>query len=742
MQKTEFILNQFNIVVEKNLFPLVPIFNHSNRPIVPWSNKDNLIKNLEEIKVQKITFNYKNKQEENKQGTITGLAIVTGIKSNIIVIDLDRNHGRKNIDGIKNFKEIVDTLEEKEEIKHQILNTFSVKTPNGGLHLYFKYKEGLRTGANAELGIDLRSDGGIIVAPGTMRKIKDSEDNEVIREYKVYRNSEIVEMPQSLYEEIHKYFGAENKILKKNVTAVNSNSTVEKYFNTKLDGERNNAMISFLGMLITQPKFREYNMLYKMADMYNKVYMERPLEDKVLHEKVNSALSYAKPSYCDERGKVIEWRLVNYILENIPMYKRGNILYMYNEEHNIYETPELEDIKKLFFQYAVEDTDKKSTKAKSFLETLIMECERENYTHDSKYYINCMNGIIDINTDKLTNYDSKYKLEVQFRGRYMSLEEYEDKFMKSKFKILLEDILDHESIITLQEAWGTMISPHSEEVQKCFIYLGEGSNGKSTLFSIQQALIGDREKICGIGLGQFGEQFHMSMAEGKVVNIVVDDDLSDNKKVNGVFKSIVCGEPITVNRKNKDLQRMQFNMAMFFGLNRMPQAIDKSDGFFRRLTIIPFNTTFGTEEEVDKGLRDKVKIPGISNEIINNEMDLVFMWAYQGLQRLKSNSWIITENGASNKEKEEYRQEADSAYAFFKINIEKSKERDIKASVVYQNYTNWCLEEGIRPMNGTQFGKQLKSVGIKKTRKSDGIYYLDIKFKNKKNPLNNINLKD
>lgn len=741
MQKKNTVVEKFSRVAEKSLFPLVPIFNFSNRPIVPWVNESNLIKNLEELENQELVFNYKNKQDEDRQGIITGLAIVTGKRSNIIVIDLDRNHGDGNVDGIKNFKELVDNLQEQEDIANQIFNTFSVRTPNGGLHLYFKYKEGLKTGANAELGIDLRSDGGIIVAPGTTRKIKDNADGEEVKEYKVYKNNEIAEMPQCLYEELHKYFGVKDKTSRRKIKSKNNNSKVEKYFNPKLDGERNNAMISFLGMLVTQPKFRNYEMLYKMADMYNKVYMQIPLEDDVLHQKVNSALSYAKPPYCDEKGKVVEWRLVNHILENVPMYRRGHVLYVYDEKQNVYETPDLEDIKKLFFKYAIEDEDKKSSKAKSFLETLMLECERDNYNYDSKNYINCINGVIDINDDKLVNHDSRYKLDIQFKGRYMPLEEYESKFKESKFKALLEDILDSESIITLQESWGMMISPHSEEVQKCFIYLGEGSNGKSTLFSIQEALVGDKDKICGIGLGQFGEQFHMSMGEGKVVNIVVDDDLSENKKVNGVFKSVVCGEPITVNKKNKDLQRMQFNMAMFFGLNRMPQAVDKSDGFFRRLIIIPFNVTFGTKEEVENGLRDKEKIPGIANEIINNEMDIVFMWAYEGLQRLKSNNWIITENGASNKEKEEYRQEADSTYAFYKINIEKSKGISIKASILYQMYNDWCLEEGIRPMNGTQFGKQLKSVGVRKVRKSDGVYYLDIKLK-EKNPLNSSYLKD
>lgn len=197
---------------------------------------------------------------------------------------------------------------------------------------------------------------------------------------------------------------------------------------------------------------------------------------------------------------------------------------------------------------------------------------------------------------------------------------------------------------------------------------------------------------------------------------------------------MVCGEPVTVNRKNKDLVRLGFNMTMFFGLNRLPSAADKSTGFFRRPIIIPFNVSFGTEKEVAEGTRDKIKDTGIADRIINNELDIVFMWAYEGLKRVKSNKWKVTVSEAAEQEMEEYREEVDSAYAFFKEKISLVPKKGIKIpkADIYRAYDSWCISNNIIPMNPTHFGRQLLSFGVKQKKSNSVGYYLDIEISNLK----------
>lgn len=89
------------------------------------------------------------------------LGILTGAASGVVVIDIDPRHGG-------------DVELERLEREHGPLNTLTVRTGGGGQHFYFNMPEGLHLGnsvgrsdgkSGIAPGIDVRGDGGLIVAP-------------------------------------------------------------------------------------------------------------------------------------------------------------------------------------------------------------------------------------------------------------------------------------------------------------------------------------------------------------------------------------------------------------------------------------------------------------------------------------------------------------------------------------------------------------------------------------------------
>ena len=690
-------------IINKNLFPIVPLFNDSKIPRVKWSDKDCQIKSKEE-------FNNLSSKMYKKE--VTGFSLLTGRDSNTIVIDIDKNHGDKSVDGEESFKELIKDLSEDD--KGQILNTFAVKTPNGGTHLYFKYREGLKNKANYVAGVDIRTDGGLIVLPSSKVKV-----NEDIRQYIITNDNNINEMPKALFDiflELDK--PAKRKV---EVTAVTTNVAYK-------EGARNQELFKEVIGIVSNSTIRDIGIISSIAKGLNLLKCKPPLDDEEVNSIVTSISQRLFPPYCNSKGNVELFELAQYLLSNAPCYTKGNLWFKYDNKEGVYKYLEFKEVQKLYFNYAINSSDKTVIKSKNFAEILMLNSDDAREVQDEKKYINCRNGIIDVERNILLKHSSLYKTEVQFQANLITDPlEFKDSFDKSEFKRFLNDILDENSIKTLQEALGLMLSPHAREVQNCFIYKGEGSNGKSATFDIQEALIKDNKHVCSIGLGDFGETFAISVAEGKHVNIVRDDELS-GKTVNKAFKSMVCGEPVTVNRKNKDLVRLGFNMTMFFGLNRLPSAADKSTGFFRRPIIIPFNTSFGTKKEVEEGIRDKLKDPLITHRIIQSELDIVFTWAYVGLNRVRKNNWKVTVSKAAEQEMEEYREEVDSAYAFFKekITIVPKKSIKIPKGDVYKIYENWCTSNSILPMNKTHFGRQLSSFGVKNIKSNSIGYYLDI----------------
>lgn len=84
----------------------------------------------------------------------------------LFVVDLDRNHGN-GADGIAEFAKLVARLGAGLPLKPGP----RVRTPRGGLHVYFASPSGLRIRNRTGLapGVDVRGEGGVVMAPPSVR---------------------------------------------------------------------------------------------------------------------------------------------------------------------------------------------------------------------------------------------------------------------------------------------------------------------------------------------------------------------------------------------------------------------------------------------------------------------------------------------------------------------------------------------------------------------------------------------
>jgi hypothetical protein len=88
------------------------------------------------------------------QGTAYNIGIRTGPESNLTVVDIDCH---SEVNGFDSFRMV--------ELEHESITTLSVRTPSGGRHLYFQYIEGSGNRAGVLPSVDVRSNGGYVVAP-------------------------------------------------------------------------------------------------------------------------------------------------------------------------------------------------------------------------------------------------------------------------------------------------------------------------------------------------------------------------------------------------------------------------------------------------------------------------------------------------------------------------------------------------------------------------------------------------
>jgi hypothetical protein len=120
----------------------IPIIAKSKRPMVPWTPFQEKAPTAEQLKGWFAT-----RPDAN-------IGIVTGAVSGLVVLDIDVGHGG------------ADSLAGLEAHYRKLPPTVEAETGGGGRHFYFRHPGGMvRNRAGIAPGIDLRGDGGMIVAP-------------------------------------------------------------------------------------------------------------------------------------------------------------------------------------------------------------------------------------------------------------------------------------------------------------------------------------------------------------------------------------------------------------------------------------------------------------------------------------------------------------------------------------------------------------------------------------------------
>lgn len=122
-----------------------------------------------------------------------------------------------------------------------------------------------------------------------------------------------------------------------------------------------------------------------------------------------------------------------------------------------------------------------------------------------------------------------------------------------------------------------------------------------------------------------------------------------------------------------------------FSTNNLPHTKDASYGFMRRLSILHFKNTV-KEENRDRDLKEKLKL----------EAQGIFLWAVEGVKRLKENNFKFSECTTSNEVIKQYEKELNPMVLFFdecirKVNEEHREDRRI----IYNSFKVWAEANGM-----------------------------------------------
>lgn len=306
------------------------------------------------------------------------------------------------------------------------------------------------------------------------------------------------------------------------------------------------------------------------------------------------------------------------------------------------------------------------------------------------YLVNVRNGLLDIRDMSFKEHTPSYLSTVQLNV------EYNPHAHCPQFEKFLNEVLDCRLIPLVQEILGYLLTTNTS-AQKSFVLLGPARTGKSTLLWVVEYLLLGKKNVSNIPWQEIGDKFKTAELLGKLAN-VFSDLPSKSIDDTGIFKVVTGEDYLMAEKKNKNPFKFRPFARLVFSCNELPKNyVDRTEGFYRRLIIVPFNRQID-KNKIDKALKYKFQ----------REKEGIFNWALEGLKRLYENNFEFSENELTDGVKKEYKRENNNVISFVEECCELDGLFSCSRIELYESYKEFCVEAGLKALSQIKFNKELE----------------------------------
>ncbi|MGU8948584.1 DNA primase family protein [Clostridium perfringens] len=306
------------------------------------------------------------------------------------------------------------------------------------------------------------------------------------------------------------------------------------------------------------------------------------------------------------------------------------------------------------------------------------------------YLVNVRNGLLDIRDMSFKEHTPSYLSTVQLNV------EYNPQVDCPQFKKFLNEVLDCKLIPLVQEIVGYLLTTNTVS-QKAFVFWGPARTGKSTLLWVVEYLLLGKKNVSNIPWQEIGDKFKTAELLGKLAN-VFSDLPSKSIDDTGIFKVVTGEDYLMAEKKNKNPFKFKPFARLVFSCNELPRNyVDRTEGFYRRLIIVPFNRQI-EKSKIDKALKYKFQ----------REKEGILNWALEGLKRLYENNFEFSENELTDGVKKEYKRENNNVISFVEECCELDSLFSCSRIELYEAYKEFCVEAGLKALSQIKFNKELE----------------------------------
>lgn len=275
---------------------------------------------------------------------------------------------------------------------------------------------------------------------------------------------------------------------------------------------------------------------------------------------------------------------------------------------------------------------------------------------------------------------------------------------ESRFgKYLAKFIPDRKDQDKLSEIAAASLIPGGME--RAFLLLGCGGNGKSTFLHILEAFHPTTHTV--LRLGRLGTAFGLAGISGKSLAIAWEVPPFIGSEAEQVLKSLISRDTVQEEKKHRDPINLTPRATIYLAANEPPRWTDHTYGRERKFEAFAFNNKI-KESEKDITYAGKIMKDPV-------ELAVVLDWMLIGIARLIGRGGFTERTNSQNELTETIKLESDNVYAYLVQEAVILPENDIAKrwysdkKAVYTTYREATLSNGQKPVASPQFWRTMRS---------------------------------
>jgi len=285
------------------------------------------------------------------------------------------------------------------------------------------------------------------------------------------------------------------------------------------------------------------------------------------------------------------------------------------------------------------------------------------------------------------------------------------------FRAWLKEILPDPNVRNfLQRYFGYALSGAIDE--QCMVMLwGKGQNGKSTLLNVVRNILGPY--CVTLPVASLLEQQYrrggdatpeLARLAGARLALASEPEKKERLSASAI-KTLTGGEPIAARPLYRGFVEFVPEAKLVLTVNERPTVSAQDHGMWRRLLLVEFGVQIPTE-----------KLIGRFEQVLLREAEGILNWLLDGFRLWREDKLGVPD--AIRTATDEYRSDQDFVGQFLNAAVIRSKDPDSCVSSVqlWHAYIKWCKDNALDATTRNNFGRALKSHGLRRGKSSNIVY--------------------